>query len=485
MEQDTMILDTRKPFLIKKATHRWQLFLAVFVLLLLTVSAQAGESAWNQSWNSCDSGRVAAFSRTSGGFVFLLNTASGLTRDVHLIRTDEDGHIRWNHRLDSDDTCLGAAVVPLVNGNYAVCGSVSRAGGSDFWLAGTDSNGTILWRQVWGDSGSDGLTDLAEDSNGNLRITGWTQREGRDDTEMYLAQTDPLGNVLWTQTFGGENSGRFIALCLGEIDAAVAVGQSSIAERHETNIELVKVDRLGQVAWRHSYKMDESVRARDVAATPDGGYVFAASCVYGRSNEEAVRVLKTDGQGSPLWSNRYIIEMKNADHFAIRPDPNGYTIGAYSITADTTARELCIVHANRDGEELWKTRYSRDGFSNFRRNRYMGWYSDSADPLGEGLRVFFGEPLGILVLAAGEPRQMGIKKNKLVSRISMELPKAAPMTLSVSKLTGTYSEVLQDGHCAPGRQSTWWNATDKSNGIYIVRLEVGSEARMKKIIVMK
>lgn len=480
-----MILDTRKPFLTKKATRCLQLFLSLGVILLFTAGAQAGESAWNSPWNSCDSGRVAAFSRTSGGFVFLLNTACGLTRDVHLIRTDEDGNILWNRRLGSDDTCLGAALIPLANGNYAVCGSVSRAGGPDFWLAGTDSNGTILWRQVWGDSGSDGLNDLAEDSKGNLRIAGWTQREGRDDTEMYLAQTDPLGNVLWAQTFGGESSGRFSALCLGEIDAAVAIGQSAATSHHETDIEIVKVDRLGQTVWRHSYKMDESVRARDVAATPDGGYVFAASCVFGRSNEETVRVLKTDGLGSPLWSNRYLIQIENADHFMIRPDAQGYTIGAYSITADTVARELSIVHANRDGEELWKTRYSRDGFSNFCRNRYMGWYSDSADPLGEGLRVFFGEPLGILVLAAGEPRLMGIKRNKLVSRISMELPNAAPMKLSVSKLTGTYSEVLQDGHCAPGRQSTWWNATDKSNGIYIVRLDVGSEVRFKKIVVMK
>lgn len=480
-------MNQRKPFPRKKAT-------AIALALTLLFVCFSGRSAtgsgpdslhfWMESWIPCDSGQVAAFERTTYGYAFLVNSTVGEKHVVRLIATDEQGQIRWNRLLGTDKNYIGCAVKPRYRGGFIVCGSAAaHLEAPDFWLAALDSTGETIWQKEWGGAGSQGLNAVS-DNAGDLAIAGWAQNENSDDAEMYLAMTDARGMIRWSRTFGGLRTQQFFALCIGEGNTLAAAGQSAVEGRDETDIVLLKSDASGQTLWRQSYRLNESARVRTIQPTDDKGFIIATALDPERAGDCGAHVLKVDERGNPQWDQRYWLGANCCDGLTIKPDHDGYLIGAFAITCDTSYRDLQILRTDRLGEPLWWTFYSGAGYNRFKiKGGY--WNCQTADPFVKGLRILFGESIGEFRLVVKDARLMGRNKDKWVSFVSFELPKMCPMRLMVADIHGRHVETVIEANCFPGRHSRWWDATNQPSGIYVARLETPTGTITQKFVVMK
>jgi outer membrane protein assembly factor BamB len=418
------------------------------------------------------------------GFLFLVNASAGDTHNVHLVCADDSGEVRWIRACGEGRNLAGRGLQALARGGYAICGSgAAHLGQPDFYLASVTSEGGIIWQREWGGEGSQGLNAVAQDSAGDLVIAGWAQAAGREDADLYLAKTDSRGNVIWTRQIGGPDEERLSAVCLAQKGSIVAAGQRAA---DETVILLLKTDAQGQVLWQRAYKMEEQARVADVCATSDGGALVVSSFApesY-RPDECAAHALKVDAQGEPLWEQRYYLGPGCCDELRVRQESEGYMIAAFAIGCDTTRRSLQIVQLNRLGEALWRTFYSGNGFH--RQGREHGyWFSRGADPLVQGLKVWFGESAGELRLSVRHPRLTGKRRDKWATLVAFELPRQSAVRLVLSDIHGRQAETLMEVNCSPGRHSLWWDATDRPNGIYVVQLQTSQGTLTEKYVVMK
>lgn len=204
--------------------------------------------------------------RRPEGFLFLVNASAGDTHTAYLVCSDDSGRVRWIRACGEGRNLAGRGLQVLTGGGCAICGSgAAHLGQPDFYLAAMNAEGEITWQREWGGEGSQGLNAVAQDSAGDLILAGWSQAEGREDADLYLAKSDSRGNIIWTRQLGGPEEERLAAVCLAPKGSIVAAGQLA-ARDDETVILLLKTDAQGQVLWQRSYRLDDAARVADVCA---------------------------------------------------------------------------------------------------------------------------------------------------------------------------------------------------------------------------
>src|SRR5262249_15653532 len=141
------------------------------------------------------------------------------------------------------------------------------AGLNDIFVAKYAADGTHLWSQRFGGTGSDNGTDIAVDGNGNVVFTGsflGTVDFGGGPlttpaaTDIFVAKCAGDGPHLWSQRFGGTGSdngtdiavdGNGNVVFTGSFLGTVDFGGGPLTSAGGTDIFLVKLSATGQHVW--------------------------------------------------------------------------------------------------------------------------------------------------------------------------------------------------------------------------------------------
>jgi hypothetical protein len=112
-----------------------------------------------------------------------------------LIKTDAEGNIQWDKtqvyawRITSQIVRPGAgSLLQTSDGGYVMISAVQ--GSSNRWLIKTDSNGGMIWNQVY-DRGNDFVNCLTTTSDNKLAIAGGTSSYGAGGYDFWLLKIDP------------------------------------------------------------------------------------------------------------------------------------------------------------------------------------------------------------------------------------------------------------------------------------------------------
>ncbi|MGV2829409.1 SBBP repeat-containing protein [Myxosarcina sp. GI1(2024)] len=136
----------------------------------------------------------------------------GQTLQPWITKYDTNGNRLWFQEFESSDlTEAYGVVVGSDNQIYATGWTLGdlaedNAGAYDIWLAQLDSEGNILWSEKFGSEDYEFPWGIDTDSRGNVYITGWTLGElGGDNAgayDVWLAKYDRDGDRQWIQQFG-------------------------------------------------------------------------------------------------------------------------------------------------------------------------------------------------------------------------------------------------------------------------------------------
>ena len=215
-----------------------------------------GNLIWNRQLGTQGSDGSVSVAADGQGNVFLAGDTSGSLngenaggQDAFIANYGYDGSFQWVKQFGTSKDDMSASIITDGLGNVYVSGRIngSIVGGSfDSFLAKIDKAGNLAWLQQLGTSGNDESRGVAIDSRGNISICGYTDGSlGGDHIRGYdafLAQYDPLGNLLWTKQFGtdgedyagnivadrygnlygvGLTTGSLVGSNLGDVDAFV------------------------------------------------------------------------------------------------------------------------------------------------------------------------------------------------------------------------------------------------------------------------
>ena len=167
-----------------------------------------------------------------GGFIIVGSASPLFTKYVYVIKTDKDGNLEWEKIFDEDGLrSEGFSIQCDPLGGYIVAG-VTKTEGSNAFLLKLDEYGRKEWMRTYGGLSYDRATSVKITSDGGYIFVGDSESYGSGDTDVYLGKTDPLGGLVWSRTFGGDDyeEGWCVQVC-GDGGYIVSGETGSVDER--------------------------------------------------------------------------------------------------------------------------------------------------------------------------------------------------------------------------------------------------------------
>lgn len=115
----------------------------------------------------------------------------------------------------------------------------------------------------------------------------------------------------------------------------------------EDQIEITKIKADGEVQWAHRYSGDSSAVVRGIEQTEAGGYIVTGYVLEGIRSKSFLLAL--DSQGDSLWMQTYSIPDKYVGGFDVCETVDGEFLvaGLYNFS------ELLVLKYNASGDFLW------------------------------------------------------------------------------------------------------------------------------------
>ncbi len=284
------------------------------------------------------------------GLTYSFGAGSG---DVYLIRTEGNGDTLWTRTFGGADLDWGYSVQQTADHGFIVAGSTNSfgAGMGDFYLIKTDSTGETVWEKTYGGVQNDqGRSVLQTWPDGGYIIAGSTSSYGSGESDVYLIKTDSLGTLVWSQTYGevGSDHGFFVQQTLSD-GGYIVTGDKYSAYTGGRDIYLIKTDTSGDTLWTKTFGGTGSDAGSAVRATTDGGYIVTGYTEsYGFGGRD-VYLIKTNSTGQVLWAQYYGGPDNDVGSSIELTFDGGYIITGYTESFGSGNRDVFLIKTDANG----------------------------------------------------------------------------------------------------------------------------------------
>ena len=250
-----------------------------------------GNIIWSYVYGGQEQENLTSLIRTQdGGFMatgFSFSDAGAFksensrgSRDVWLVKLDQDGLFEWDATFGGDDDEFPTKGIQAQDGTYyfggftesSLSGEVSfpsRGGVRDIWLGHVDTDGTLLYDLRFGGSEEDLLFDLKQLENGDLligglsasNISGEKSEDSYGGQDAWILRMTAAGTIVWDRTYGGTFGDRAISVVELDNNQLLIGGNSSSGMNGNKNSGnngggdywLLKLESNGDYIWDRTY----------------------------------------------------------------------------------------------------------------------------------------------------------------------------------------------------------------------------------------
>jgi len=286
---------------------------------------------------------------TDGGYITVgaKDPSSMGLFDVWLIKTDSFGNSEWTKTFEGDSADYGTFVQQTVDEGYIIVGDTYSygAGSRDIWLIKTDENGNEQWTNTFGGSASDRGNCVRQTTDNGFIITGYTKSFGAGDDDVWLIKTDNIGNIDWANTFGGTDSDGGECVQQASDGGYIVVGYTESFGAGSSDMWLIKTNNSGETSWTKTIGGDDYDWGRCVQQTNDEGYIIVGENFSFFAGEYNIRLIKIESEN--VETNMIL----KPDNFNLRNYPNPFNpTTTIKFTTEDTEKDTEIIIYNIKGQ---------------------------------------------------------------------------------------------------------------------------------------
>jgi hypothetical protein len=251
---------------------------------LLVKTDSNGNLEWNQTYGDSSFEFATCLVQTPDGGYALAGckgfSATGFqSLDFWLVKTDMYGNMMWNKTIGRSARDSANSLIQVSDGGYALAGfsgSPYLLGLSDFWLVKTDSSGNVEWDCSFGETDSnEEIYSLVETSDKGFALAGFTDSFGAGGNDFWLVKVDRTGDVEWNRTYGGVSYDDGYSLVETSNGGFALAGSTLSFGEGDADFWLVKTDADGNVLWNQTYGGENYDIAYSLVQASDGGFALA------------------------------------------------------------------------------------------------------------------------------------------------------------------------------------------------------------------
>jgi hypothetical protein len=332
--------------------------IGIILLLALTnvVCAEtAPDEEWSKTFGGIDDDRAYSVQQTSdGGYIItgITDSYGAGSRDVWLVKTDSDGNKQWDKTFGGTNIDDASSVQQTSDGGYILAGYTGSygAGGFDFWLVKTDSEGNKEWNRTFGETVRDEAYSVRQTSDGGYILTGFTESYGYD---FWILKTDSDGNKQWNAIFGGISWDVAHSVQQTSDGGYILAGYTGSYGAGFTDAWLVKTDSSGNKVWDNTFGGANTDWADSVQQTSDGGYILAGHTMsYGAGNGD-FWLVKTDSDGNKQWDKTFGGTGRDEAYSVQQTSDDGYILAGFTESYGAGFTDAWLVKTDSEGNKVW------------------------------------------------------------------------------------------------------------------------------------
>jgi len=277
-DQATCVIPSSSSFLLVGYTNSYGSVISKIYLGLVSEMDGQGYETWRQTYGgSTDDSAFAIIERAAGELII----GSNLGSEVANLRLVDISQVEYWSKNYPD--CRLSALIRTDDQGILIVGTTGLTGGnSQVRLIKTDDDGEVIWSETYGGEGEDRSHSGAITEDGGFIITGVTSSystpEDPTDMDAYLLKVDASGDLEWETHFGGYSWEAGNAVIQTRDGGYAIVGNTrSFSENFDLNGYIVKTNSSGEEEWWRSIGGCQIDEFTAVIQTSGGGFIVAGS----------------------------------------------------------------------------------------------------------------------------------------------------------------------------------------------------------------
>lgn len=200
---------------------------------------------------------------------------------------------------------------------------------------------------------------IKEMTDGNFIILGSYGISDLTDSDYWMLKTDPSGNIIWQNTYGGSNRESPCDLQITADGGYIVTGftlsnDGEVLGNHgQGDLWLIKLNSSGALSWKKTIGGTLNEYGESIQQTSDGGYVITGTAassngdLTGNNGLNDSWIIKTDASGNIEWQKNLGGSSLDTGRSILQLSDNEYMFvgGTYSTNGDVTG--------NHGGYDVW------------------------------------------------------------------------------------------------------------------------------------
>jgi hypothetical protein len=323
-----------------------------------------GNVMWDTTYGGTDDEMCSSVQQTSDNRYIIVGSTQSFgagSNDVYIVKTGFHMDTVWTNTYGGIGDDRGYSVQQTFDNNYIITGKTtsfgSRGDSADVYLINTDSIGNTIWTKTYGGPGDDGGYSVSQTTDGGYIITGYTNSYGAGRSDAYLLKTDADGDTNWTRTYGGIENDGGNSVNQTTDGGYIITGYTYPFGVLSSDVYLIKTNSSGDTAWTKTYGGVDDDEGFSVCQTTDGGYIITGYTY--RIDQNDVYLIKTDANGDTVWTKTYGGAKDDGGCSVYQTSDGGYIITGYTNPFDNY--DVYLIKTDVNGDTLWTKTYGGTG----------------------------------------------------------------------------------------------------------------------------